>query len=182
MSGEYREANPDAKQVRLSKEEKEQSAWSIDGVTVRLGIDVTGLDCGLQEALELNGVNNGDSIVISPRLTVDDRKPDADRVPFTPTPKQLLYGTRGSIERIVVDRNEDCRAMRAFVEIRLSHSNVGTLPGGFIFASMTGSFAVLRLCDCFHRSLLNFLILSYTKLDLWPPFPHGVKISPTLVL
>ena len=140
MRREFREANPDAKQVRLSKEQKEQSAWSIEGVTVRLEIDVTGLDCSLQQALELNGLNKGDSVVISPRLTVDERLPDGDQVPFTPSPKQLLYGTRGIIERIVAERDECGCTVRAFLEIELHHSNVGTLPGGFIFASMTRPF------------------------------------------
>ncbi len=140
MRREYRELNPDAKQVRLSKEQKDQSGWSIDGVTVRLEIDVAGLDCGLQEALDINGLSKSDSVVISPRLTVDERLPESDRIAFTPTPKQLLYGTRGVIERIDVERDEGGRAGRAFVEIRLQHSNIGTLSGGFIFASMTKPF------------------------------------------
>lgn len=134
---QFKEANPDAKRVTLTKEQKAESNWSIDGLPVRLEIDAGSVDCELQEVLDLNGIRQGDSVVIMPRWTVDERLPNAEQEDFTPTPKQLLYGTRAFVQGIEIERGEDQRAVRAFITVNPRQGGPGTLPGGFIFGSMT---------------------------------------------
>ena len=95
----YREAHPDAKQIRLSKEERAESDWSQEGMRFRLRLETTGVACDLDEVLALTTLKPDDWLVICPRVTVDSRRPLAEQVEFTPTAKQMLYGMRGELER-----------------------------------------------------------------------------------
>ncbi len=97
---DYLRANPGAARAELSKEQRKETKWSQQGLRFRLGLVADGLDCSLDEALALTSLRAGDSVVIFPRLTVDERLPEAERTPFTPTPKQMLYGTRATIVEI----------------------------------------------------------------------------------
>ncbi|MBY0513744.1 MAG: PD-(D/E)XK nuclease family protein, partial [Gemmataceae bacterium] len=81
--------------------------WSHDGLPVRLRVEAVGVDCDLHEALALTTFRDGDRLVLFPRLAVDERRPAADRKEFTPTPKQLLYGNRIGLTRIVVTERDD---------------------------------------------------------------------------
>lgn len=134
---DYVQAHPNAKKIVLPKEQKELCAWTVDGVVVRLELDAGGLDCTLSEMLDLTGLREGDGVIVMPRTSVDERLPVAERTPFTPTPKQMLYGTRGTLERIEIQRDEDGTASAAWAYVRLRHGGPGNLPGGFIFASIT---------------------------------------------
>ena len=80
----YREANPDAKQIKLSKEEKAESDWSQEGMRFRLRLECTDVACDLDEVLGLTTLKPGDWLVISPRLTVDSRLPVAEQVRVHP--------------------------------------------------------------------------------------------------
>lgn len=132
----YRAEKPDAKQVRLPKDQNEASKWSINGVHVRLRIEVTGLDCELQEALDLSTLREQTGVIISPRWTYDTRLPEAERRPIQPTPKQLLRGLRGDLTRIDIRRDDMGRATEAFAVVRVSQGFPPTLPGGFVFGCM----------------------------------------------
>ena len=101
-SAAYREAHPDAKQIRLSKEERAESDWSQEGMRFRLRLECTDVACDLDEVLGLTTLKPGDWLVINPRLTVDSRRPVEEQFEFTPTAKQMLYGMRAELERITV--------------------------------------------------------------------------------
>lgn len=134
----WREAHPDAKQVRLPKEQKEASDWSQDGLLIRLELDAEALDCSLDEALALTGIREGDSLVLYPRWTVDGRKPVEEQTPLTPTPKQLLYGQRGYARRIELKRDPEGRVSSGHVELELRNAYGGPWSRGFLFSSSHG--------------------------------------------
>lgn len=93
-------ANPDVGRGELTKEQKQETKWSQATMQFRLDLVTDGIDCPIAEALALTTLRIGDSVVVFPRLTVDARLPEAERTPFTPTPKQMLYGTRATIKEI----------------------------------------------------------------------------------
>src|SRR5690606_3458190 len=71
----------------------------------------------------------------------DSRLPTEEQVPYTPTPKQMLYSLRGTIVRIPVERDENGRAKRAYVEIEISGSRSAGRngPAGFVFGTMSSN-------------------------------------------
>lgn len=126
---EYFEANPDAPFAKLTKEQRQQTDWPPPGLQVRLRLEEAEIDCDLDEALALSTLRPGDSVIIYPRWTVDSRLPKAEQTPFTPTPKQLLYGPRGRLKAITVERDEEGRARRAFAEVELQPAFPYRAPG-----------------------------------------------------
>ena len=64
---------------------------------LRLRIDLAGVATSGEHAMALWDAGIGNRLVISPRKTVDSRKPVAEREPFTPTVRQLLYGASATI-------------------------------------------------------------------------------------
>ncbi|MDQ3167547.1 MAG: DNA helicase, partial [Chloroflexota bacterium] len=111
----FKEANPAAKQVKLSKEQKEESDWSQDGMRFRLRLESAGVACELDEVIGLTTFKPGDWLVLYTRVTYDGR-PGAPRTPFTPTAKQMLHGMRVELDRITV-RREGGRAVEAVAEV-----------------------------------------------------------------
>ena len=97
-SNQFREANPGK---RRSKEQMAEMNWSPEGITIRLRIETEGIDCTLDEMLLMCNLREGSPILWYPRWTVDERLPEAERFPFTPTPKQLLYAPRAEFRRII---------------------------------------------------------------------------------
>ncbi len=93
----WRTENP-GKQLRGPL--KEELGWSLEGQRVRLRLELSGADITLPALLGLLDLKEGDSVVLSPRWSSDERLPEAERVPFTPTPKQLLYAMRARIEAL----------------------------------------------------------------------------------
>jgi hypothetical protein len=132
----WKAAHPDAKQVRLPDEQKAACRWSQEGMLFRLRLDGGGVDCDLDEALGLTSLREGDALVLFPRTTVDARLPPEERVPFTPTPKQLLYGLRVDLSRITVDRDREGRAERAFAEVTIQGLRNAPDSRGFVFPTM----------------------------------------------
>lgn len=122
----YREARPDAKQVRLPKDQKEASDWSQEDLVFRLRLEVTEVGCGLDEALGLTRLKEGERVILYPRFSYDSRLPPAERTPNTPTPKQMLYGLRAEIVRYDVERDQAGKALAAWVEAQI----VPTFGGG----------------------------------------------------
>ncbi len=132
----YRAANPAAKQARLTPAQREESTWSQDGLCVRLRLECGGLECDLDEALALSTLRVGDGVVLCPRVTVDARLPVDEQEGFTPTPKQMLYGPRGQIMGLTVERDAGGRATAGLVEVELRESRGGAWSRGFVFASI----------------------------------------------
>ena len=111
----------------------ESGAGGSDGMSLRLRLETTGLDCDLEEALSLCGFRPDDWLVLYPRWTCDERLPEEDRTFFTPTPRQMLYGQRVVLNQIVVDgRDQHGRAASGHVEVSPSFRFARGLPG-FVF-------------------------------------------------
>lgn len=131
----YLAAKPGAKQVRLPKEQKDETDWSQEGLQVRLRLETTGVDSELEEILSLTRLEEGSRFILYPRLTSDERLQSDKRIDFTPTPKQMLYGTRADLINLVIERNEQGRAISGYADLRLQ-SNPITLKRGYAFTSM----------------------------------------------
>lgn len=132
----YLAAHPSAGKVELDKAQKDETRWSPTGLRVRLRLETTGLDCDLDDALTLTDIRAGDRLVLYPRWAVDERLPAADRKPFTPTPKQMLYGDRADLKRIVTARDEESkRIVAGSVEVEFAAARWGGAEG-FVFGSI----------------------------------------------
>ena len=93
---------------------------------LRLRIEGDGVDCDLHEALLMSTLRDGDRLVLFSRWTVDERLPVAERKEFTPTPKQMLYGQRAELLRIVATKKDEAgRVTEAFAEVELKESRGG---------------------------------------------------------
>src|SRR5579872_6963531 len=132
---EWRAEHPEAKQVRLSKEQRDECGWSQAGAVFRLRLESAGIDCDLDEILGLSSFREGDSLVLFERWTDDSRLPAAERVRFQPTPKQMLYGMRVRLRRITVERDGENRARSAVVEVEMQESQ-GKAARGFAFSTI----------------------------------------------
>jgi hypothetical protein len=129
----FKAANPD-KPFRLKKEQSNECKWSPEGLRLRLRIETAGVDCDLHEALLISTLRDGDRLVLCPRWTVDERLPEAERKEFTPTPKQMLYGQRAELLRIVAAKKDGAgRVTEAFAEIELKESRGGDWSKPFVF-------------------------------------------------
>ena len=103
---------------------------------MRLRLETAGLDCDLHDALALTNLREGDRLVVSPRWTVDERLPEAERKEFTPTPKQMLYGNRAELVKLVATGRDDSgRVVAGHVEARLCESFGGEWGKGYVFAA-----------------------------------------------
>ncbi|MDI3339594.1 MAG: AAA domain-containing protein [Sphaerobacter sp.] len=133
----YLAQHPEATQVRLTREQRAACAWEelVDDLTVRLRLETDAIEGDLDEVLALSTLKPDDQVLVCPRWTVDSRLPEAERQPFTPTPKQMLYQQRGRIRRITVERDAAGRAVGGFVEVQLVGSRGGTWSRGFVFPS-----------------------------------------------
>ena len=132
----YRVSHPDARRITLSKEQKAQSDWSQTGMRFRLRMECAGVDCSLDEALSLTTLDVGDRIVLSPRTMVDSRLPVPEQMPFTPTPKAMLYRPRADIVAVTVQRDDAGEATAAYVDVVMAPSMRGGAGSGFVFGAM----------------------------------------------
>ncbi len=132
---EFRANNPE-KRVNLSKQQRDETAWSPEGLRLRLRIETEGLDCDLDELLLLSTLRDGEQVVVYSRWTEDERLPLEQRSPFTPTPKQLIYGQRAELVRVVVtQRDEMGKAKTAFAEVILRESRGSQHTQPFVFGA-----------------------------------------------
>ncbi|MFN8591630.1 MAG: AAA domain-containing protein [Thermomicrobiales bacterium] len=100
----------------------------------RLRIDVSECPATLDDVLALSSLKEGDHLVIAPRWTQDGRLPLAERTDLTPTPKQLLYRMRCSLERIEIIRDEAGLASEAWLHVLPAAPMSSGNPPGFLFA------------------------------------------------
>jgi hypothetical protein len=129
----FREKNP-GKQVRLPKDQVAECKWSPEGLRLRLRIECEGVDCDLNEALLMSTLRDGDRLVLYRRWTVDERLPVDQRKEFTPTPKQMLYGQRAELLRIVATKKDgEGRVTEAFAEVELKESRGNDYTKPFVF-------------------------------------------------
>lgn len=130
-------ANPGAAKPELTKEQKAETGWSQDGMRFRLRLERDGIECGLDELLSLTTIGVGDYLILSPRTTVDTRLPVAEQAEFTPTPKQMLYGTRAVLLSIEIEPDASGRARRGFIEVEIRNAFGGGWSRGFLFPSFS---------------------------------------------
>ncbi|MDP9378577.1 MAG: AAA domain-containing protein [Chloroflexota bacterium] len=126
---DFWKANPNARRLALPADQRVASNWSQEGMRFRLRLDCGGVDCDPDEALRLSDLREGNRVVVSPRTSVDERLPVEERVPYTPTPKQMLYGTRAEITRL--DPKNGC----VEIVMRASFGNAGNTRT-FLFGSI----------------------------------------------
>jgi SNF2 family DNA or RNA helicase len=129
----YCAANPDAEKAQLTKAQKDETKWAQEGLRVWLRLDLADVECGLDEALALSTIRAGGSLVLASRWSVDSRLPEAERTPYTPTPKQLLYATRCALTELVVERDGAGRAVAAKALVELRGARGGSWSRGFVF-------------------------------------------------
>ncbi len=129
-----RQLDPEA---RLTDEENQATKWSNVKLNVRLRLTDRGLDCTLEEMMLLNNLEEGDRVVVYSRYTVDERLPVEERMPFTPTPRQMLYGPRAELNRIVLERDGE-RVVSGHVELTIC-SNQNS-AGEYCFPSIEKPF------------------------------------------
>jgi hypothetical protein len=126
------------KPFRVPRGQGDEFRWSPEGLAVRLRVETVGMDCDLHEALALTTFREGDRLVLFPRWAVDERLPASERTEFTPTPKQLLYGNRAELKRIVATEKDAAgRARAAVVEAELKESFGGEWSRGYVFPSIS---------------------------------------------
>ncbi|PZS10902.1 MAG: DNA helicase, partial [Chloroflexi bacterium] len=132
---EWRAEHPDER-LKLTKEQNAECKWSQEGMIFRLRLECAGVDCDLDEILRLTTFREGDYLCLFERWTVDSRLPEAERKPFQPTPKQLLYAMRVTLKRVVAERNASGGAVRAFAEVEMGGQRGGTSDRGFTFGTI----------------------------------------------
>jgi hypothetical protein len=120
----------------LPAEQKNACRWSQAGLRFRMRLETAGVDCSLDEALALSTLRDGDRVVVCPRTEVDTRLPIAERTPYTPTPKRMLYGPRADIVRIEVERDAAGAATAAHVVVEMAEPLGFTDKNGFVFAAI----------------------------------------------
>jgi hypothetical protein len=136
LAAAYREQNPN-KQFRLNKEQSVECKWSPEGLRLRLRIECEGVDSDLHDALLMSTLREGDHLVLYPRWTVDERLGAAEQKEFSPTPKQMLYGQRAELLRIVAAKKDAAgRITEAFAEVELKESRGGDWSKPFVFPAI----------------------------------------------
>ena len=132
----YRADKPEAKQVRLPKDQADECRWSITGGQFLLRLEATGADCDLDTLLALCDFEPGDWLLLYPRITYDERMPAEQRTPNTPTPKQMLYGMR--VELVAFDLEKDAAGVvtGGLVEVQVTQSMSSGQPQGYLFSSI----------------------------------------------
>jgi hypothetical protein len=119
---------------KLSKPQAQECQWSPEGLRVRLRLEAGGLDCDLHDALALTNLRDGDRLILFPRRVTDQRLPPGQRKEFTPTPKQLLYGQRCELKRIVAtEKDGSGRVVAGYAVVELVESFGGEWSKGFVF-------------------------------------------------
>ncbi len=136
LAAAFKAVNPD-KKFRLNKEQSTECKWSPEGLNLRLRIEVEGVDCDLNETLLMSALRDGDRLVLYTRTAVDERLPVAERTEFTPTPKQMLYGQRAELLRVVATKKDGSgRVTEVFAEVELKEFRDGDYSKPFVFPAI----------------------------------------------
>ena len=93
---DYKEEHRKTSDKRVSYP-PEMSSKLIDfGIAVKLRIETTGCDCSLHDALGQSTFREGDFVWLHERQTFDSRVPEAERIFFHPTVRQLLIFSKNA--------------------------------------------------------------------------------------
>lgn len=132
----HRAANT-GKPFRANKEQQAECKWSAEGLRLKLRVETAGVDCDLHEALLMSTIREGERLVLFRRWAVDERLPVADQKEFAPTPKQMLYGQRCELVRLVATEKDAAgRVTRAVAEVELKDGFGGDAMKPHVFAGM----------------------------------------------
>jgi hypothetical protein len=135
-TAEFLAANPTRKRPTFTQEQKEETDWSHDGMQYRLRLELDGVDCSLEDAINLSTIKPGERLVLMPRWSVDERLPESERRVFTTTAKQILYGPRVQLVDIVIERDDAGVAVRAHAVVEVAGGG-GKDNRGFLFGART---------------------------------------------
>ena len=105
----YKEEHRKTSDKRVSYPDEMSSKLIDYELTIRLRIETAGCDCSLGDAIGLSTTNVGDWVWLHERQTVDGRLPEAERVKFHPTVRQLLIFSKNAtvVRAPYVDENGD---------------------------------------------------------------------------
>jgi hypothetical protein len=129
----YLAADPGADRAELTSEQKAATKWSQDGMIFRLRLDLTGIDADAAEVMNLTTLREDDYVIVFGRHTVNGRLSPELQESFTPTPKQMLYGTRARITKMAIERDEHEQITGAIFDVEMSRASGG--QKGFTFGS-----------------------------------------------
>ena len=129
--------DPEAKVV-LSDEEKAATRWDHAGMEYRFEITAEGSGVGIETLLGSTPYRAGSRVALAERWSVDTRQPEAERARFQTTVRQLLYGDRGDIVAIEVERDAAGKPARALVRLRMAFNYSG--EPGFVFRGRARTF------------------------------------------
>ena len=104
---------------KLTSEQKKETRWDHRGMVVRLELVTDGLDVDIDTLIGTSDLRDDSWVVLYPRWTVDGRLPADEQDDLTPTAKQMLWGARGTIKRIIPNRDDDGVATSAIVELEM---------------------------------------------------------------
>lgn len=131
---EWRQANPGK---RRDKAAMAATKWSLAGDSIYLRVETTGTDADLDTILGMMTVKDGERVVCSSRWTDYGREGQ----PYTPTAKQLLYGMRVTLERMLIERDEEGRAIAAKAVVTSCGTMGGAGKDGYLFGYNESPFA-----------------------------------------
>jgi hypothetical protein len=132
---EYEATYPEQK-FTPTKTQREETKWNQEGLLVKLRLETTGVDCSLAEALALSNLREGERVIVYRRWAQDERLPEAERTDNTPTPRQMLYGSRAEIVQIRREVDASGETIAATVEIEMQAGRGGAWSKGFAFPSI----------------------------------------------
>ena len=129
----YQQLSPEGK---ITREQAQETTWTNKGIRCRFRLDSSRLPCSLDEVLFLNNLREDESLILFPRYTLDSRLGSGEQRDFTPTVKQLMYGTGARFERIDVEYDANGKAINAWAEVTLTGSRFSSRPDrGFAFGT-----------------------------------------------
>jgi hypothetical protein len=127
--------NPQATARNFTKVQREASKWNQTRLRLRLRLETTGTGVDLDTLLGLCDFEEGDRCIFYPVVTYDERLPEAERAPFQPTPKQMLYGTRVQLVQKEL-QYEGNVVVSGHLVVEFVPPMSSENPAGFLFAAM----------------------------------------------
>lgn len=130
----YLAEHPDEDKASLTKEQKAETSFTMEGMKVRMRIDTSQIACDLEDAIALSDFKDGARLILMPRWTVDSRLPVDKQTRFQPTFRQIQGGMRAEWNGVSIEPEPDERKVSAFVNLTLRPAFGGNM-GGFAFGT-----------------------------------------------
>ena len=106
----------------LTKEQKTETKYDMVGMTLLLRLSLMGIPLDAETLVENLNLKDDDPCVLAPVESIDTRLPEAERVPFPTTVKQLLRGMRVRLKQVI--KQED-GSYYARIEVGRSMGDLG---------------------------------------------------------